>query len=249
MKVNFNVYNCISNIKTFKRVNVSVPTFKSQLSSDIFVRTTQIDDKKENKSILPKYLYHLTNQKCYKAIMRSGKIKPSKDTIDGVYMFDMKDFQNNWRTNSNYHKSRVLAEDLIDQAIKRENGLVLLRIPTENLNIENFTIRPQDELNSYLRGEHFTSLKQKYRNYDEVLKHKDELPDYIREGYNPQNAREFCDNGRAIEYIYRDSIDIDKNNVQMIYELPDVNYKTFLGYGIKHFAELFDNLKNASENA
>ena len=248
MKVNFNSFNYISNIKTFNRVNVSVPTFKSQLSSDVFVRTTSFDNKREEAATLPEYLYHLTNQKCYRAIMRSGKIKPSKDTIDGVYMFDMKDFQQNWRTNPNYHKSRALSEELVAQAMKRDSGLVLLRIPTKNLNIDNFTIRPQDELNSYLRGEKFTSLKDKYKNYDEVLNHKDELPDYIRDGYSPQYAQEFYDDGRAIEYIYRGSIDLDKNDVQMIYELPDVSYKTFYGYSIKDYETLYANLQKASEN-
>lgn len=248
MKVNFNSFNFISSIKTVQKLKVSTPTFRSNLTSDVFIRTTNLDDKKESIPILPKYLYHLTNKKCYVAIMRSGEIRPSKDTIDGVYMFDMKDFQKNWRTNPNYHKSRVLAEDLVSQAMKKESGLVLMRIPTENLNPNNFVIRPQDELNSYLHSEHFTSLKVKYRAYDEVLKHKEEFPDYIKDGYSLDKSGEFYDEGRAVEYIYKGSIDLNKNNAKMIFEIPHVSYKTFSGYSIREYKDLFDTFKTESEN-
>lgn len=248
MKVNFNTFNFISPLKTFQKTNVSVPTFKSQPVNDVFIRTVPLEDKKETKQLLPKYLYHLTNKKCHNAIIRSGKIKPSKDTIDGVYMFDMKDFQQNWRTNPNYHKSRTLAEELISQAIKKETGLVLMRIPTENLNPNDFSIRPQDELNSYLRGEDFTSLKEKYKDYDEVLNHKDELPDYIREGYTPNKANEFFEEGRAVEYIYKGTIDLEQTNAQMIFELPDASYKTFYGYSIRDYKNLFDSFAENAKN-
>ena len=77
MKVNFNTFNFISPLKTFQKTNVSVPTFKSQPVNDVFIRTVPLEDKKETKQLLPKYLYHLTNKKCHNAIIRSGKIKPS----------------------------------------------------------------------------------------------------------------------------------------------------------------------------
>ena len=247
MKVNFNTFNYISNIKTFKRGNVSLPACKSQPANDIFIRTVQIEDKKQDKQVLPEYLYHLTNQKCYKSIMRSGKIKPSRDTIDGVYMFDMKDFQNNWRTNLNYQGSRTLAEDLINQAIKKEKGLVLLRIPTKKLDPDNFAIRPQDELEAYLKSDDFNNLQDKYGGFYGTLEHREKLPDYIRNGYTPQKAQEFFEEGRAIEYIHKGAIDVGANDVQKIYELPDVNQETFLDYGMQHFTDLFDNLNDASE--
>ena len=247
MKVNFNTFNFISSVKTFKRQNTNVTTFRSQLTTDVFIKTTNIEAKKEAKETLPQYLYHLTNKKCYNAIIRSGEIRPSKDTIDGVYMFDMKDFQDNWRTNPNYHKSRVLAEDLVAQAIKKETGLVLIQIPTEELNPDNFTIRPQDELNSYLRGEHFSSLKTKYKNFNEVLKHKDELPDYIKEGYPTAKANEFYEQGRAVEYIYKGAIDLTQNKAKLVFELPSASYKTFYGYSIKDYNNLFDGFKKATE--
>ena len=248
MKVNFNIFNFISPIKTFQRPNVNVPSFKSQPVNDVFIRTVQVENKKDEKPLLPKYLYHLTNSKCYNAIMNSGEIRPSKDTIDGVYMFDMKDFQKNWRTNSNHHKSRVLAEDLVFQAIKKEEGLVLMRIPTEKLNPNNFVIRPQDELNAYLNGEEYGELKTKYKSFHKILKHREEFPDYIKDGYSVRTAPQFYEEGRAIEYIHKGSVAVDKNNVEKIFELPNVSKTTFQNYGLLDYSTLFDTLDLASKS-
>ncbi len=248
MKVNFNTFNFISPTKTFFKQNTCVPTTKFRAINDEFVRTCKVDEKVESKPALPKYLYHLTNSKCYNAIMRSGEIRPSKDTIDGVYMFDMKDFQKNWRTNPNHHKSRVLAEDLIAQAIKKEEGLVLMRIPTEKLNPNNFVIRPQDELNAYLNGDEYKELKRKYKTFGEVLKHRQEFPDYIKNGYPLSDAIIFYDTARAVEYIHKGPVDIDKNKVKKIFELPDVSKDTFKDYDLADYNALFDSLDLASKS-
>ena len=40
MKVNFNTFNFISSVKTFKRQNTNVPTFRSQPTTDVFIKTT-----------------------------------------------------------------------------------------------------------------------------------------------------------------------------------------------------------------
>lgn len=253
MRVNFNTFNYISNIKTFKRENVSVPVFKSQPTNDIFVRTTEpivkLSEVEERRASIPQYLYHLTNMNSYEKIMEEGQIKLSKDIIDGVFMFDMEDFQKNWRNTKNPSKRGTLAKSLVEQALKQEQGLVLLRIPTENLDPMKFAIRPEDEVTSYLKSMEFSFLTSMYENKGGILNNKDKLPKDLVNGFSPVKSKEYFEAGRPIEYIYQDNIDLSKISLEKILEIPDMDRKFVWAYSIKDYNNLFDSFKENAYNS
>ena len=123
MRINFNTIHYNVPAKTLYRTNVKYSAFKSQEIGDVFVRSSEkpkkIEEPQKESLTLPKYLYHLTNSTNYERIMKTGFLMPSEDLIDGVYLFDMEDFQSNWRNTKNATGTRTLAESLVEQAIKR----------------------------------------------------------------------------------------------------------------------------------
>lgn len=252
MKINFTTINYNSPIKTLFRTNVKYPAFKSQEIGDVFIRSSekprQIEEPKQESSTLPKYLYHLTNSTNYERIMETGFLLPSEDLIDGVYLFDMEDFQSNWRNTKNATGTHTLAEALVEQAIKRENGLVLLRIPTEFIDTDNIVIRPEDDVNKFIRSDYFKDLMAEYRNKGGILKNKKALPDDMRNGFPISEASNYKKQNRPLEYVYKGKIDIKDSGIKKIFELKDINYKTIWGYGIKHYKDLFESMNSAAEN-
>lgn len=209
----------------------SVPSFKSrELSTDVFVKTVKAPEKVSEddkvKTALPKYLYHLTNQESYQKIVDSGKMKISKDIIDGVFMFDIDDFKTNWKNSKVASDNENLAKSLLEQAIKSGKGLVLLKIPTENLESKKFAIRPQDDVIAFLNSNHFRNLAMAYAESGGIFNNKWLLPKDLVEGYSPTETKTFTDNGRAIEYVYQDDIDLENAGVEKILELPNVDIRT-----------------------
>ncbi|HIS89138.1 TPA: hypothetical protein IAA87_06930 [Candidatus Avigastranaerophilus faecigallinarum] len=253
MKINFNtIYYCFP-VKTLFRTNVKYPAFKSQEIGDVFVRSSEkpkkIEDAKQESSTLPKYLYHLTNSTNYEKIMETGFLLPSEDLIDGVYLFDMEDFQSNWRNTKNATDNNTLAESLIEQALKRENGLVLLRIPTEFLDTDNIVIRPEDDVNKFIKSDYFKDLIAKYRNKGGILKNKEALPDNMKKGFSVREASNYKKHNKPVEYIYKGKINIKDLGIKKIFELKDINYKTILGYSSEHYKDLYENMNSAAENS
>ncbi len=252
MKINFTTINYNPPIKTLFRTNAKYSAFKSQEIGDVFIRSSEkpknIEESKQKSSTLPKYLYHLTNSTNYKKIMETGFLLPSEDLIDGVYLFDMEDFQYNWKNTKNATDTHTLAEALIEQALKREKGLVLLRIPTEFLDKDNFVIRPEDDVNKFIRSDYFKDLMAEYRNKGGILKNKEALPDDMRNGFPVCEASKYKNQNRPIEYIYKGKINIKDSCIKKIFELKDINYKTIWGYGIKHYTDLFESINSAAEN-
>ena len=231
--------------------NNSFPVFKSQeLTSDVFVKTTTPIEKpsetEERRNAIPPYLYHLTNADCYEKIMETGQINLSKDMIDGVFMFDMDDFQKNWRNTPNSTNRGSLAQSLVEQALKKEKGLVMLRIPTEKLDPMKFAIRPEDDVTKYIKSTEFACLTTMFERKGGILNHKEMLPKDMVEGYSPVKAQEYFDESRPVEYIYQGNISLLDVPVENVFEIPDMDRKTVWGYGIKHFDELFNTL---GENA
>lgn len=221
--------------------NQAIPTFKSQLEQDVFVRTIcPVEEKKESKSSLPKYLYHLTNKTSYEKIVNTGKIKSSKDIIDGVFMIDMDDFQTNWRNMPNYNNTGTMAQSLLEQALKGEKGLVLLRIPTEALDETQLVLRPEDDVVNFINSEHFRNLVTAFAEKGGIYNNKSEMPKELVEGYSPMRAQEFSDENRAVEYIYKGNIDVEKVGVEKVLELPMIRRNTLWGYSKKEFEKLYE---------
>lgn len=227
------------------------PSFRQTEDLDVFVKqanlSSNISDKEAIKSALPEYLYHLTNKENYKKIIRTGVINPSKDIIDGVFFFDMDDFQNNWRKTPNMRKSQSLAAELTEQALKGEQGLVLIRISTKNLNPLDFVIRVQDEVLPFIASDHFRNLHQVYAEKGGVFNYKFELPQNLVQGYSPVDAKKYIEEGRPIEYVYKNSIDIASSGMQKVIEYPNMKRQTLWGYGIKQKDELFESFKSCEK--
>lgn len=253
MKINFNTIYYSFPVKTLFRTNVKYPSFKSQEIGDVFVRSSEkpkkIEESKQESSTLPKYLYHLTNSTNYEKIMETGFLLPSEDLIDGVYLFDMEDFQSNWRYTKNATDKNTLAESLIEQALKRENGLVLLRIPTEFLDTDNIVIRPEDDVNKFIKSDYFKDLMAEYRNKGGILKNKEALPDDMKNGFPVSEASNYKKQNRPLEYIYKGKINIKDSGIKKIFELKDINYKTILVYSSEHYKDLYENMNSAAEDS
>ena len=180
---------------------------------------------------------------CGVFFMQTGKINLSKDVIDGVFMFDMTDFQTNWRNTKNVSKTGSLAQSLLEQALKNEKGLVLLKIPTSSLDPMKVVVRPEDEVTEFIRSEHFSNLYTTYAEQGGIFNNKWALPKDLVEGHSPVKSKDYTDNGRAVEYVYQGNIDIEEVPVEKVLELPEMSKKTLWGYGIKHYADLFETIE------
>ncbi len=247
MKVNSINIPLIFATRTINRF-VSSPAFKSQQpQTDVFIKSSEpsceISEVEKRRSALPEYLYHLTNRDCYEKIKESGQIKLSKDIIDGVFMFDMQDFQTNWRNSKNVSNTGTMARSLLEQALKNKKGLVLLKIPTKDLDPMKIAIRPEDEVITFIQSEHFRNLCTAYAEKGGIFNNKWELPKDLVNGHSPVKAKEYIDNGRAIEYVYQGNIDIEDVGVENVLELPEIGRTTLWGYGIQHYNDLFETIK------
>lgn len=247
MKVSSIGINQIFAPKAINRI-ASTPIFRAkELSNDVFIRTTktpELSEYQERKNSLPKYLYHFTNKSSYEKIIETGEIKLSKDVIDGIFMFDMKDFQTNWRNTPS--KNSTLAKDLFEQALKSENGLILLKIPTENLDPMKIAIRPEDEVTEFLRSDHFRNLAMVYAEKGGIFNNKWELPKDLVEGHSPVEAKSYTDNNRAVEYIFQGNIDLSEVPIEKVLEIPEINIKNLKKSSEEELSDLFSLIE---ENA
>lgn len=107
--------------------------------------------EKTGKPDIPRFLYHITSKENYRAMLKGGFIKTSDDVcpvseLNGVFMFDMKNFakrwSNTWIDVDNFHVN--LGSVLMTKnSVVGFKDIVLLKIPTKNMNINKLKIRPQ----------------------------------------------------------------------------------------------------------
>ena len=144
----------------------------------------------KGKSNIPRYLYHLTTKDNYTSMLKDGCIKTSPDVyapanINGVFMFGMINFIKRWFNSgiifNDIKLNFSLAHALFFQAGNKDSQIVLLKIPTDKLNIKNLRCRAQN------------------------LKH----PEYHdQNGDLAVNQKHYTRHKEAIEYIYTDTIPI-----------------------------------------
>ena len=251
MKINFNTISYNSPVKTLYITNVKYAAFKSQEMGDIFVKSSKKPEKVEEKikeeSILPEYLYHLTNKKSYESIMNSGEIKPSEDIIDGVFMFDMEDFQVNWTNCSSNENLPSFAKSLLKQAIKYDNDLVLIKISTNNLDPNKFRIRPQDDVTNFINSNKYRNLCMVYAESGGPFKHKYEFPKDLVEGYSIAEAQRFFNQKRPVEYIYQGNIKIEPQRITKVLHIPDITYNSIEHSKTEFIEGIFERFKNFAE--
>lgn len=99
--------------------------------------------------IVPRYLYHLTNKTNYETIKTSGVLRTSSNdrafSNNAIYTVELTNLFKNWQTNKCWGNNNLL-ERLIKQVSKTDPEIVILKIPTKNLNIDKIRIRSLNQL-------------------------------------------------------------------------------------------------------
>lgn len=223
--------NRTSNVSFSSKATIPLSRFVD-CGKDVFIKSVQkpneISESTKLQSQIPEFLYHLTNRKNFDKIAELGEIKPSKDIIDGVFMFDMDDFQKNWIGCKYSSTPQPISLSLLLQAIKYDDGLVLLKIPTEKLDTAKIRIRPQDEVCAYINSDKFRKLCMAYAESGGPFQHKYEFPKELVDGYDTSKIREFFDEARPIEYVYKEPVKLASATLESALEIPNVNYGSLL---------------------
>lgn len=169
---------------------------------------------------IPRYIYHLTTQRNYQSILKDGQLKTTEDPLyrQGVFAIDLINFFKRWGQNQAWGNS-ILQADLIEQVRKFTDGLVILRIPTRNLDTDKLRIRSQNKLFSWKyaheneidkirdsnRGNQFTRLCNLLYNTA-----TERIANHLTHGSPAQQSSLFTRRKEAIEYIYPEDIPADK---------------------------------------
>ena len=185
------------------------------------------------KHKVPRYIYHLTSKQNYEAMVKSGVIRTSENEMigRGVFAIELTNFFKRWRQNLSF-KNTSLQQLLIKQASKRQDDIVILRIPTAVLDKDKLVIRSQNRLFSWLKSakakevaaemtekmivkkepnEHnlFESGRSLFVN---LIKQKEshDVAAHLTHGEPAKMSKSFKQRKEAIEYIYKDNIPISK---------------------------------------
>ncbi len=220
----------------FLNINTTTPNYKKQgfpifrgkSKNDVFVKSSSkvVQPNNQNEVQIPEYLYHLTNKNNFKNIIKTGEIIPSEDIIDGVFMFDMKDFQTNWKTHSYDNTAPSIAVSLLLQAIKSDDELVLIKIPTKNLKVNKIKIRPQDDVCRYINSREYRNLCMVHAESGGAFKHKSDFPKNLTKGYKISCAQDFFNENRPIEYVYQGKIKVDPEIIENALKISNITYDT-----------------------
>ena len=124
------------------------------------------------KHKIPRFLYHMTTKANYEKIVSDNFLRGSKQygtfngsshvdsAYDCVFLIELTNFFKRWRK-SNDWSFDTLQKALIEQVAKGKDEIVILKIPTFNLNPANIFIRSQNELfcKSSTNRQNFVSAK------------------------------------------------------------------------------------------
>lgn len=179
-----------------------------------FSRTT-------GKHKIPRYLYHMTSLENYNKMLESGFIRPSGARLpDGVYMLELDSFSKYW--------NKGLRNDLCDLIFRsgESKNIVMLRIPTKNLEASQIKLRTQRQVEGKLSDEFenewwgFTrmpaerkkfidDLLQKYGKQEAIKRYLEIVPkkfDPITKGIEAKFTPLYKQKKSDIEFIYGDKI-------------------------------------------
>ena len=179
---------------------------------------------------IPEYLYHFTSAKNAEEIIKSGQLIAHDDhcaqNIEGVFLLDFENFVKNWSklTIVNNLGSFNFFNMLFCHAVKGEERIACLRIPTKRLN-KTMVIRDQN--NAIKAGEVETS--------DEV-KHLMSIVD------NADLYKIYHKKGHAIEFIHQGDIKVSQDDLVGIIKIPE-EFKKRVIYGEIPKKSAFDTLK------
>lgn len=218
------------------------------------------------KHIIPKYLYHITTADCYNRIKAAGYIQPHLPNTDykeaAIFAFDLKNALLRWHRTP--MGSGTLLTGLFD--LGAGNDIVILRIPTENLDVNKLRIRGQNWYFNLTSKLPETQLKKAEKYLDTIRdkeiseqvsllsKFKKELANKIfpkmknhwYEGSPATQAPLFEQRKEPIEYIYSDRIPV--KDFECIGHADRSKYYTNFSGFIKDYKQLLLELfENCSE--
>lgn len=186
--------------------------------SDKIISTVQnicTTANKSTKGRVPRYLYHLTSAVNFEKMKSdtfcyaSGKDKYLKQK--GVFMFDLTNFLKDWSKRMlNGECKRSLQEMLLDEvscSIYDPSGIVVLKIPTSELDIQNLKIRSQNTFFKARKG---------------LDKFSPEELEHLQQGTSALYSSLYKQRKCPIEYIYQGDIPVKK--ISMIGQLTGDDY-------------------------
>lgn len=186
---------------------------------------------KVGKHIIPKYLYHITTSSSYGKIKSDGYLIPRKPndcfSQEGVFAFELQNALKNWHKIPVRQEKDTLLGLLLD-ITRNVKDMVILRIPTKDLNPEKLLIRSQnwyffpeekfpqsqlDKISKYWEelgdidyGIKFKKIKELTTNIiDKLFPGKNS---HRKNGSSVMEAPLYKKRGEAIEYIYTDKIPV-----------------------------------------
>lgn len=172
------------------------------------------------KHKVPRYIYHITTQKNYRSILNDGLLKTTEDPFcgKGVFAIELINFFKRWKEHKDW-KNSILQSDLIEQVRNFTDGLVILRIPTRNLEMDKLRIRSQNKLFSwkYEQENNIDKINDSSRRNKLIQLYNllyntttERIANHITQGSPAKQSSLFTRRKEAIEYIYQDDIPVNK---------------------------------------
>ena len=151
-------------------------------STNLKADTVQIATK-AGKHKIPRYLYHMTSFENYQKILESGSLKCSTNRMpQGVYTLELDSFGKYW--------SKDFRNDLCGKMLDDSKKIVMLKIPTKNLEQSKLRIRTQDEVERCKLGLDVEQELNKWLYKPEIPKERKILLDKLLEKYDKKTAFE-----------------------------------------------------------
>lgn len=194
---------------------------------------------------IPRYIYHFTNKKNYESILKDGFIKVSDcDPYlqgKGVFAVDLQNYFKRWGFSKDWGEQLFISL-LREVASWRKSifegaqNLVVLRIPTEKLDLSKLKIRSQ---NLFFRHKYSGKRLQA-----ESLSLREHLNGYT----SAKVARRYKNKKEAIEYIYQDNIPVNAvEQIGNIVDIPRLRTTPDMSYDRLGKAILKEALKGTNE--
>ena len=190
---------------------------EGNIESKEIINTSPTNITDETKNNLPEYLYHFTSEENYKAIMESGEMQATysdtflkKNGNKAIFLVDSDNLLNHWDSLKDGTRHSYLIR-LLKFCDKNRNGnVVMLKIPTSKLNIDNLSFRNQNyvmdsfammRLPKETRKKFFACSKLISKIYNEAKYFEDDISSHI---FMPKKM-EHLENGCSISKLQEHS--------------------------------------------